>query len=48
MMINDKKTKCMIFKFTDKYQFTTRLRVNNEPIEVIDSTKLLGTIIKMI
>ena len=40
-----KKTKCMIFNFTDKYQFTTRLRINNEPIEVIDSTKLLGTII---
>ena len=45
MMINEKKTKCMIFNFTDKYQFTTRLRINNEPIEVIDSTKLLGTII---
>ena len=45
MMINEKKTKCMIFNFTDKYQFTTRLRINNEPIEVIDSTKLLGIII---
>ena len=43
MLINEKK--CMIFNFTDKYQLTTRLKVNNAPIEVIDSTKLLGTII---
>ena len=35
----------MIFNCTDKYQFTTRLRINNKPIEVIDSTQLLGTII---
>ena len=31
--------------FTDKYQFITRLRINDEPIEAIDSTRLLGTII---
>ena len=35
----------MIFNYTDKYQFTTRLSINNEAMEVIDSTKLLGTII---
>jgi hypothetical protein len=35
----------MIFNFTDKYQFSTRLSISGEPIEVIDSTKLLGTII---
>ena len=35
----------MIFNFTDKYQFSTRLSINDNPIEVIDSTKLLGTII---
>ena len=45
MMINEKKTKCMIFNFTEKHQFTTRLQVNNTPIDVIDSTRLLGTII---
>ena len=33
------------FDYTDNFQFMTRLRVENEPIEVIDSTKLLGTII---
>ena len=45
MMINGQKTKSMIFNFTDKYQFSTRLSIDDEPIEVIDSTKLLGTII---
>ena len=45
MMINVKKTKTMIFNYTDNYNFTTRMTVNNQNIEVIDSTKLLGTII---
>ena len=45
MMINTKKTKTMIFNFTDKYQFSTRLSIDENPVEVIDSTKLLGTII---
>ena len=45
MMVNEKKTKCMIFNYTEKHQFTTRLRMNNQPIEVIDSTRLLGTVI---
>ena len=43
MMLNTKKTKTMIFKYTDNFQFMTRLRVENEPIGVIDSTNLLGT-----
>ena len=45
MMLNTNKTKTMIFNYTDNFQFMTRLRVENEPKEVIDSTKLLGTII---
>ena len=45
MLINVKKTKTMIFNYTDNYQFTTRMRINDKNIEVIDSTKLLGTII---
>ena len=44
-MINEKKTKTMIFNYTENYQCTTRLKINNEPIDVINSTKLLGTII---
>ena len=45
MMINEKKTKNMIFNFTEKYQFTTRLQLKDKNIEVISSTKLLGTIL---
>ena len=45
MMINVKKTKTMIFNFTQNYQFSTRLKLNDETIEVINSTRLLGTII---
>ena len=35
----------MIFNFTEHFQFTTRLKIKEENIEVIDSTKLLGTVI---
>ena len=35
----------MIFNFTEKYQFGTKLHIDGTPIEVIDSTQLLGTII---
>ena len=35
----------MIVNYKDNYQFTTRLKVNDQALEVIDSTKLLGTII---
>jgi hypothetical protein len=45
MQINEKKTKTMLFNFTDKYQFTTRLQLNNQTVEVIDHTRLLGTVI---
>ena len=46
MLINVKKTKTMIFNYTNKYQFTTRLYINDQPIEVINNTRLLGTIIQ--
>ena len=45
MMINCKKTKTIIFNFTDNFKFTTRLKIKDEKIEVIESAKLLGTII---
>ena len=45
MQINDDKTKSIIFNFTTKYQFNTRLTLNNDIIVVLKSTKLLGTII---
>ena len=46
MLINQKKTKALIFNFTDNYQFTTRLTINDEVIEIVPQTKLLGTIIQ--
>ena len=45
MIINQNKTKLMIFNYTEKYQFSTRLTLKGEHVEVIDSAKLLGTII---
>jgi hypothetical protein len=45
MRLNEKKTKNMIFNFTKKYQFTTKLNVNNVNIEIPQETKLLGTVI---
>ena len=45
MIINEKKTKTIIFNFTENFQFTTRLRLKGEPIEVIEKTRLLGTMI---
>ena len=45
MILNQKKTKVIIFNFTDKYKFTTRLQLNNENIEVVKQAKLLGVII---
>ena len=45
MIINEKKTKTMIFNFTENYKFTTRLRLKGENVEVINSTRLLGTML---
>ena len=45
MLINQKKTKTMIFNYTHKYQFTTRLLLNADIVEVVPEVKLLGTII---
>ena len=45
MILNQKKTKNMIFNFTKNHRFTTRLNENGENIQVINEIKLLGTII---
>ena len=45
MELNSKKSKVMIFNFTKDYQFSTRLYMNNTLLEIIEETKLLGTII---
>ena len=45
MVISEEKSKCMIFNFTKKYKFSTRLNLNNKNLEVVNSTRLLGTYI---
>ena len=45
MVISEKKTKAMLINFTNNYQFTTRLSMNNTNIEVVNEMKILGTII---
>ena len=35
----------MIVYFTQKYQFTTRLKLNSTNLEIVDSMKILGTIL---
>ena len=45
MVLNQKKTKAMVFNFTDNYQFGTRLQLNDEYLEVVEKSKLLGVMI---
>ena len=45
MIISQKKTKAMFFNFTNNHQFTTRLQLKGENIEVVKQMKILGTII---
>ena len=45
MKINQSKTKTMKINFTNKYQFNTRLKVNNDIIQTVEETKQLGTIL---
>ena len=46
MVINAKKTKAMMFNFTHNHQFTTRLQLQGQNIEVVEEMKILGTIVK--
>ena len=45
MRLNEKKTKSMIFNFSRKNPFTTKLEVNSVNIEIVREAKLLGTFI---
>ena len=42
MKLNLAKTKVMSFNFSKKYKFETEITIQNESIEVIHETKLLG------
>ena len=45
MLLNIQKTKTMNFNFTTKHKFASRLMVENEVLDTIEETKLLGVII---
>ena len=45
MDINQKKTKAMIISFTNNHQFTTRLQLKGETVEIVESMKILGIIV---
>ena len=46
VLINQKKNKTIIFNFINKHQFSTRLNLNGENVEIVQESKLLGTIIQ--
>ena len=46
MVISEKKTKAMIFNFTENFQFTTRLELKGRNIEMVDKMRILGTIVR--
>ena len=43
MKVNEKKSKTMVVNFTTKYQFKTRLYLNDTLLENVEETTLLGT-----
>ena len=45
MIISQKKTKAMVFNFTSNHQFTTRIQLKGENIEIVKQMKILGTLI---
>ena len=45
MQLNTKKTKEMLFNFITKHQFSTRVAVENDTMEIVKEAKLLGVII---
>ena len=45
MVLNERKSNSMIFNFSKSHQFTTDLKLKGESLEVLNETKLLGTII---
>ena len=45
MVLNSQKTKAMIINFTNKYQFTTRIQLEDQNLEIVQKMKILGTTI---
>ena len=45
MILNEEKTKTMVFNFTKDKQFSTRLSLNGKTLQSVNEMKLLGTIL---
>ena len=45
MKLNHQKSKIMIFNFTKNLQFSTRIKMDNELLEIVQDTTILGLII---
>ena len=45
MLLNTKKTNGMIFNFCKEFQFTSRIQLESEIMEIVSETKLLGVIV---
>ena len=45
MEINQNKTEAMVVNFTNTPQFTFRLQLKGQNIEIVDNMKILGTIV---
>ena len=45
MVLNEKKTKCMVFNRSKRFQFTTDIQLKDKKLDIVDETKLLGVII---
>ena len=45
MHLNTRKTKAMVFNFTRDYQFSTRVLLENDKVDILSEAKLLGVII---
>ena len=46
MIISEKKTKAMLFNFSNNDQFTTRLQLKGENVQIVDKMKILGTVVR--
>ena len=45
MQLNSEKSKFMVVNFTENYQFNTRLNIENQMLQQVKETKLLGVIV---
>ena len=45
ILLNEDKSKIMIFNFTKNFQFSTKILTNDKLLQIIHKTRILGTIL---